>query len=215
MVKAVLFDFDFTLADSAGAIVECLGYALKQSNLKVPTRKLMLSTIGMTLPDTFKLLAPGADFQELVKLFKERADQIMVDRTQLYKTVANIIKLIKGHGVSLGIISTKYRYRIEEVLEREKLLPYFDIIIGGEDVINHKPDPEGLNLAIRQLQCANDSVIYVGDSIIDAMTAHAAKVRFVGVTTGTTRKKDFQSFYPIAVINNLAKLAKLIEQTVA
>jgi phosphoglycolate phosphatase len=210
-MKVVLFDFDYTLADSSEAIVECLSYALKSLDLPITSKKFMFSTIGMPLVDTFALLAPGAapqSLQALINFFHDRADQIMVSRTQLYKTVSPVIIRLKKQGYLLGIISTKYRFRIEAILERDRLLAYFNVIIGGEDVVKHKPDPEGLLKAIDYLHCDKQSVIYIGDSVIDVQTAIAAGVDFIGVTSGATSKNQLQKFGAQRVLGDLSELTE-------
>ena len=88
---------------------------------------------------------------------------------------------MKDAGAYIGIISTKYRYRIKELLDQHLPSDYFNIIIGGEDVLEAKPSPEGLLLAIKQLDIPKEEVLYIGDSTIDAETAEAAGVDFAGV----------------------------------
>jgi phosphoglycolate phosphatase len=215
-MKTVLFDFDYTLADSSKAIVACLSYALKSLDLPISSKELMFSTIGMPLVDTFALLAPGAapqTIQSLIELFRDRADQIMVSGTKLYDSVFTVIKALKKQGYLLGIISTKYRFRIEAILERDRLLAYFNVIIGGEDVVEHKPDPEGLLKAIDHLHCDKQSVIYIGDSVIDVQTAIAAGVDFIGVTSGATSKNQLQKFGAQRVLGDLSELTEILINT--
>ncbi|MGE5582615.1 MAG: HAD family hydrolase [Bacillota bacterium] len=212
-MKAVFFDFDYTLADSAGAILECLRYALLAKRLPLAPESRMLATIGLTLSDAFKILAPDASAPELIELFKERADQIMVEATRLYPAAPPVLKSLKEGGYLLGIVSTKFRFRIEAVLEREKLDHLFDAIIGGEDVGKHKPDPEALLLAIEKTGSDKDSAAYVGDSIIDAQTAAAAGVAFIGVTSGVTSEKEFGNYPALAVVKDLTQLAAILGVT--
>jgi phosphoglycolate phosphatase len=103
-------------------------------------------TIGHSLPETYRILTKRnseREENEFVKLFVKKADEIMNLNTLVYPEVFELMPMIKEKGYKTGIISTKYRYRIQGVLERENLNNYFDLIVGGEDVSNHKPDPEG------------------------------------------------------------------------
>lgn len=83
---------------------------------------------------------------------------------------------------------------------------WFDIIIGGEDVTHHKPDPEGLLLAIDRLKACPEEVLYIGDSTVDAGTAAAAGVSFVGVTSGMTTAREFQAYPYDRIISSLGQL---------
>ena len=72
-------------------------------------------------------------------------------------------------------------------------MDYFDFIIGGEDVENLKPDPEGLIKVLSNLGVFSAEAIYVGDSLIDAKTAKEANVPFVAVLSGVTSSDSFIS----------------------
>jgi phosphoglycolate phosphatase len=114
---------------------------------------------------------------------------------------------LRQNGLKLGIVSTKYRYRIEGILRRENLLEAFDVVIGGEDVAQHKPDPAGLQRAGELLNSAPAQMLYVGDSVVDAEAARRGGVAFAAVLSGVTSKEDFCR-YPVAkVANDLTALA--------
>ena len=84
------------------------------------------------------------------------------------------MKKLRDDKILLGIVTTKYHYRIEQILEKNNARNVIDVIIGGDDVKNEKPDPEGLLTAIQRLNVSKNQVIYVGDSIVDAKTAQSA-----------------------------------------
>ena len=108
----------------------------------------------------------------------------------------------------LGIVSTKYRYRIESILRRENAFNWFDVIVGGEDVTKYKPDPEGLCQAIRSINCVIDRTLFVGDSMVDAETANRAEVPFVAVLSGVTKRNEFTNYKTIRIIDSLSELPK-------
>jgi len=207
--KTIIFDFDYTLADSSRGIIECINYALRCLNLPPASEEAACRTIGMALKDTFGALTsiddPGLA-AEFSRLFISKADEVMVDSTELFSYAAPTIRGLKRRDLSLGIVSTKYRHRIEAVLARDGLLDPIDVIIGGEDVSRHKPDPEGLFKALEKLQTPHSRALYVGDSIIDAIVAERAGTPFVAVLSGTTARESFESYRPLDVIDTLVEL---------
>lgn len=208
-MAVILFDFDLTLADASPGIIESIHYALSREGLPLPEKHVILATIGLSLPETFQLLAPGFSSDILIQHFKERADQVMTNSTTLFPDVPHTIKSLRTQGHRLGIVSTKYRFRIEAVLERDGLLNSFELIIGGEDVSRHKPDPEGILLALTRF-CATKAETYlVGDSVVDGKTAEAAGVKFVGVVTGVTSKADLELYRSVYVLNSIVDLLSL------
>ena len=145
--------------------------------------------------------------------FVERADESMSDLTELFIETYSVIRLLHRKGIKLGIVSTKFRYRIINILEREDLLDCFEVIIGGEDVKEHKPDPRGLLEAIKKLNLSVSQIIYVGDSLTDAETAFNAGVSFVAVLTGVTFQDKYKTYPDTKFLNNLSEIPELLNIT--
>ena len=99
----------------------------------------------------------------------------MTVNTVLFLETKSVLAALKDSGARIGIISTKFRYRIKELLDQHFPEDFFDIIVGGEDVQTPKPSPEGLLLAIRQLHATKAETLYIGDSTVDAETAQKAE----------------------------------------
>jgi phosphoglycolate phosphatase len=111
--------------------------------------------------------------------------------------------------MALGIVSTKFRRRLEAVLEREGLRARFDVIVGGDDVTNPKPAPEALLLALSMLELAPTEALYVGDSSADGMAARAAGIPFVAVLSGVTPLATLENLSPIAILGDASELPAL------
>lgn len=207
--KAYLFDFDYTLANSEKGIVMCFQHVLKNNGYNNVTDDEIKKTIGMTLKDEFTIFTGITDDDELEKLRLEyvaKADEVMVANTKFFPETLPMLERLKNDGVFVGIISTKFRYRIEDTLKNYGVAQDVNIIIGGEDVSVAKPDPQGLLMAIEKLGVSKGEVLYIGDSIIDAKTAQSASVDFAGVTTGTTTKGDFEQYPYKLIMQNLSEL---------
>ena len=84
-----------------------------------------------------------------------------------------------------------------------------DVIIGGDDVKNEKPDPEGLLTAIQKLK---NQALYVGDSIVDAKTAQSAGVDFVAVLTGTTEREEFMNYEYVSIEESVRELTSYLHK---
>ncbi|MDF1547566.1 MAG: HAD-IA family hydrolase [Bacteroidales bacterium] len=209
----LLFDFDLTLADSSQGIFKCISYALNKMAYKNIDYETIKLTIGHSLKETFRILTGNSNHEKATQfttLFVEKADEIMNDNTVIFPEVFELLPKIKELGFKTGIVSTKYGYRIQGVLKRDGLSPYFDIIVGGDDVKNHKPNPEGLLLAINKLNVEKNEVLYIGDSMVDAEAAKLGEVDFVAVLTGTVTKEMFFEKKYQQTISNLHDLTEYI-----
>ena len=118
-------------------------------------------------------------------------------------------------GFVLGILSTKFRYRISEILKRYDLTEQFSAIVGGEDVQKSKPDPEGLQLLLEQIAMEPDQAILIGDSITDAKTAFRGRVDFIAVLTGNNSADEFSAYSPTAVLESVTEFEKHAERIIA
>ena len=88
--ETIIFDFDYTLADSSRGVIKCVNYALAELGFSTQTPERIRHTIGLSLPDALgALVGPGhqARAAEFAHLFIERADVIMADHTVIYPSV--------------------------------------------------------------------------------------------------------------------------------
>jgi phosphoglycolate phosphatase len=207
--SVVIFDFDYTLADSSRGVLECINHAFKGMDLPKVATEDAHRTIGLSLPNILVTLA-GMEQEgragEFARLFVEKANEVMTDLTFVFEEVPGVIRRLKDEGATLGIVSTKFRRRIEEILGREDLLEPFDVIVGGEDVSRHKPDPEGLLAAIERTGGSPSGSLYVGDSVTDAETARRAGVPFAAVLNGVTPREAFKDYPAYKILDNLGEL---------
>jgi phosphoglycolate phosphatase len=186
-IRAVIFDFDFTLGDSAEAIVHCSRAAFVDMGLPPADPAAIRRTIGLTLQDSFRALAGGHGEvrpEEYRRCYVAHADRVMTGMTTVYPPAAAVLATVRARGLSTAIVSTKYRYRIESILQHAGLPGAVDVIVGGEDVTRHKPDPEGLLRALDGLGIGAADALYVGDHPVDGHAASRAGIGFVRVLTG-------------------------------
>ena len=211
--EVIVFDFDYTLADSSKPVIECVSYALSGVGLPAASDDDIRRTIGLSLPESLARLTGPQDqgaVDRFCELFVRRADEVMVGDTVLLEPTRAAVGELKRLGFQLAIVSSKYRFRIEAILEREVLLDSFDTIVGGEDVDEMKPDPSGLQEAVERLKSTAAGALYVGDSQTDAETAMRAGVPFVAVLSGVTPKEQLRRYPHIAVLQDVSELPTLL-----
>ncbi len=189
---AIIFDFDYTLADGTEAIVECYNYAFRTKGFKEAEREPVRRTVGMTVRDSITVLTGCKDaelVEEMRLLFREKADEILSKETKLYSGTKPLLEMLREKGIGTAIVSSKEKFRIEETLGMHGALDLMELIIGVSSAPEPKPSPVGVQMAVKELNAKNP--LYVGDSLIDFQTAKNAGLPFAAVTTGTTSKEDF------------------------
>lgn len=213
--KAVIFDFDYTLGDSTEGIIASANYALEKMGKEQAEREAIRKTIGLSLPETYIALTgdeQAGKGEEFRAYFIEKADEVMTDNSELYPDAKDILEYLKQKQVKAAVVTTKFDYRIEGILNKCHAREYVAMIVGGNNVANPKPDPEGTLKVLREWNLAKEEVLYVGDSLVDAKTAKNAGVSFAGVTTGTTTREAFKAYDNVGVFENLTELKKILKK---
>ena len=207
---AYIFDFDYTLADATEPVVGSFLYALEKMNLQKSSRQDIINTIGIPIGESYTILT-GDDSEEGIELFKkyqkEKSDEITVPNTVFIGDAKEVLQILKNRGKKIGIVSSRWGQRINDIFENLNSRELIDFIIGTEHVENYKPNPEGLFKMIDMIDAKNP--LYIGDSYIDAQVAQNAKIDFVGVTTGTTSREKLESYPHISVLDDLKDILEI------
>jgi len=215
-IRAAIFDFDFTLADSSNGIFDCANTALAAMSIAPANREAINATIGLSLRESFTRLTGDTTperSEDFVRHFHSRADKVMVSSAAIYDFVPEALRELRARGITLAVASTKRRIHIESILEREKIADVFAAIIGGSDVQNQKPHPESLLAAMSQLRVLAEECVYIGDSVVDAEAAQRAGINFIAVLTGVTARAEFNSFPLLATLNHAGELPPWLESS--
>ena len=214
-MPAVLFDFDFTLADSTVGTLECTNHALRKLGLPLVSTDEVRPTIGLSLASAFQRLTGHHDAtlaHAFSRHFVARADQVMAALIEVDAPVRPVLTKLRGLGCRLAIVSTKFRYRITDILARHGLADLFEEIVGGEDVLDQKPNPSALILALTRLSVTPEQALYVGDHPVDAEAAAAAGVRFVACLTGPSTPSDFGNREVLAFLPDLRGVPAVVSR---
>lgn len=212
-IKAVVFDFDYTLGDSTEAIVISANYALEKLGYPTKSTEEISKTIGMPIKDIYTALTGVESEEELPafdQYFVEKIDQIVAEHSELYPDTKNVLYNLKEKGYQTAIVTTKRSYQVKQILEKCEAMELFDMIVGSDNVNAEKPDPKGILHTLKELNLKNEEVLYVGDSMVDARTAENAGVKFAAVLTGTTKTEEFENHECVYIAENLEDIFRYI-----
>lgn len=214
MFKAVCFDFDYTLADCTDSIVDGFRHALTGLGWPVPDRETVRGTVGFLLEDSYSMLTGDLDPERRAKfrsLFSEVATERQRQETVLLPGGEELLRGLRNRGVKVAIVSTKRGDTIEIILNRLGIADTVDLVVGSADVKRHKPDPEGLLLALDRLGVTPENALFCGDTVLDAGAARNAGTHFAAVLGGTTKADAFARFCPDHIAPDLWDLAHWLE----
>ena len=156
--RAVVFDFDFTLADASAGIIPAVNGALQDIGQPQVDDGSVRAIIGLSLPEVLRELTgitePLDLVEEFASRFVARADRLEESSggrllSTVLPGVTAALEALRAAGLRMAIASTKGRHRIAELLRLHSLAGYFDAIVGAEDVPagRLKPAPDALQQA--------------------------------------------------------------------
>ena len=211
--KAVITDFDLTIAATAPLIEECLylnalrfGYDLD--------RKILREGIGATAESIY--LDAGVSADDAKRLHDEYiiySAAIMCEKTEFFPGVREGLQALSENGIPVSILSLKASDQIWAPLKKRGIDGYISSVIGPDEVTAHKPAPDGIYYISEKTGIALEDILYVGDSVTDMKTALNAGVDFAAITEGAVTAEEFAAMgarmiYPsfgdmcAALINN-------------
>jgi len=211
--KAILFDFDYTLADATPGIVQSWNYTLETLGLPLQSVDAIRHTVGMSLSDAFTALSNVTDeatVKRAAALYVAKGDEVMTASTSLFPDAVDTLTRLRASGLHTGIVTTKLHYRIEEALALHNAGALIDCIVGFDDVSAPKPSPEGVLKATAHFGLTKEDVLFVGDSHFDVNAAANAGIDFAAVLNGTTKKEAFLPLPHVLIADSLTAVADFI-----
>jgi phosphoglycolate phosphatase len=183
-VRAVLFDLDGTLLDTAADITRALNRALAELGLPSLARSEVSELIGRGVAaliervlERFGAAGKAADGTRLLARFHhhyERLHRHGEIETRVYPGVARGLAELHALGRKLAVVTNKPRSMAVELLARSGLDQWIASVVGGDSGLPRKPHPQPLLHACELLGVPPADALMVGDSHIDVLAARAA-----------------------------------------
>ncbi len=187
-IKAVLFDLDGTLIDSApdlGAAADQMRVARGLPSLPLAQYRPMAGAgaRGM-LGVAFGITPDTPDYDVLREEFFRNYELRMTQTTHAFDGIAQLLVDIEARGLAWGIVTNKSARFTEPLTRAMPLLKSARAVVSGDTTPHSKPHPEPLFEAARRLALPPQACIYVGDDERDIVAGRAAGMKTVAALYG-------------------------------
>jgi HAD superfamily hydrolase (TIGR01549 family) len=207
--KAVLFDWDGTLVDTAEASFNC--YVRMFETFGIPfDRDAYARTYSPNWYRTFEQIGLAREHwreadTRWLSFFAEETCTLIDGARELLETLT-------ARGIAAGIVTSGGRDRVTRELEIHGLTDHVREAVFGCDVENKKPHPEALNLCLTRLGIPPTEAAYVGDSPEDVAMARAAGVYSIAIPGPYPNRAALGAAGADVVVPSLVEVLELCTQ---
>ena len=213
MYKLAIFDFDGTLVDSAPGIVEIMKLVISDLELPGDILEQWSHLVGVPLPRQVETLFPEKDgdyHDKIVSHYRTLYDGNNIKNCPLFPGLIEVLEGLKKADIAISIATSKRRHLVLGVLDHHDLSKYFRLVVGAQEVTNHKPHPESVHTTLSQLEINPAEAIVIGDSFYDLEMARLAGVDAIGVTTGIHTRETLTPANPKHIVTSLEQVLPII-----
>ena len=216
-IKAILFDLDGTLLDSAPDFLYIINLMLERHSQQpislVTVTQQASNGANAMLATAFKISIDSSELSALKAEFLERYLELINVKSSLYPNVNQLLDYLDEQGILWGVVTNKPAKYTQLIMDHFKLSNRTKAIICPDHVKHPKPNPQSLFLAGSYLGISNANTWYVGDHLRDIQAGQAAQMTTVGCRYGYLNSHDeCDTWGADFIIDQPQQLIALIEQ---
>ncbi|AUY33068.1 HAD family hydrolase [Pseudomonas soli] len=210
----LIFDWDGTLADSIGRIVEAMNVAAGRAGEAASSDEAIKGIIGLALGEAIATLYPHLEPPQVETFRQHYADVYMALDQQpspLFDGVVESLAAFRAEGYRLAVATGKARRGLDRVLKANGWERYFDITRAADET-RGKPHPLMLEEILAHCQVEPGRALMVGDSAFDLQMASNAGMHSVAVGYGAMSLQALAEFGPQVCIEHFSQLREWLDR---
>jgi HAD superfamily hydrolase (TIGR01509 family) len=192
MIKAVLLDWDGTLWDLTGFMVDIYTEVFNHAGLRPWTREDFRKKFRLDWRSMLIEMGIAEHKDLLLQTWKKR---MAAEKPSVYPWVPDFEKALTAR-YTLGVVSSAPREYLMEQLERNGILKSVGVVVTGDDTKETKPSPDPLLFAARALGVEPSECVYVGDMVEDIQASRGANMKIVAVPWGLNTRSRLAAEEP-------------------
>jgi phosphoglycolate phosphatase len=205
----LVFDWDGTLLDSTGAIVDAVQAACRDLDQPEPSDEHARQVIGLGLNDALRHSVPGLSedrFPQMVERYRHH--YLSRDHElQLFAGASELIAQLHASGFLLAVATGKSRRGLDRAMTHCGLGLYFSASRCADECFS-KPHPQMLDELMQEFSVPPERTLMIGDTTHDLQMAINAGVAGLAVDYGAHSAKALDSLSPLARLHNIVELAQ-------
>lgn len=221
-MKAVLFDLDGTLIDTAADFIRIIQDMCRDKQCEIVAADLIRTQVSEGARAMVKLVYPELEVDDPVFLahrqrFLDLYGEDIAVETDLFAGMNPLLEQLEQLDIPWGIVTNKPRWLSESLLKALNLTDRCAVLVCPEDVSKTKPDPEPMYLAAKQIDVRPEDCIYVGDHPRDIDAGRNAHMYTILAGYGylpLQHKDDLTAWQADCIVKTVTELNQVINQLV-
>ncbi|PHQ78132.1 MAG: phosphoglycolate phosphatase [Coxiella sp. (in: Bacteria)] len=193
-IKAVLFDLDGTLLDTARDLYPAMRHALQTYRQPTLSFETFLPTITLgthhMICNAFNIASTDTQFEAIKQCFLTYYADHLATHTPYFPGIEALLHTLDKNNLPWGIVTNKPAQFSLPIIKARHLDQRARCIISGDTLTLRKPHPAPLLHACDLLQIAPENTVYIGDAKTDIDAANAANMPSIAVTYGYRDSAD-------------------------
>lgn len=207
--NVIIFDWDGTLMDSTGAIVQAIQGACADLSMPVPSKEKAAYVIGLSITDALKTACPEIPSALVPKLVDAYRERYLHGSPPLFSGVVESLKALKDKGYFLAVATGKGRNGLNKAMEDTQTAQFFDTTRTVSECFS-KPHPQMIHSICDELGQPYHKALMFGDTTHDLQMAQNAGCAAIALTTGAHEIKQLNSVAHLGLYDDITiPLAKL------
>lgn len=216
--KAVLFDLDGTLLDTARDIMQACNYTLKKFGFSTLDESLLRTKITAGMREMMKLSVPkdkweSAGVETVMRdCFANYYTEHINDMTVPFDGINELMNKLEQNGIKTAVITNKYEAMAKKLLSKYEFSKNLSLILGCDSLTHSKPHPEPIIKTLEKMGINSKEAIYIGDHKNDITASNAAKTDSIAALWGYGTKEcdDVSNWGATYIANNVNELFSII-----
>ena len=210
--QLIVFDWDGTLMDSTGHIVNCMQTAISTMALPPLKNSDINHIIGLGLNEAAQALYPEID-SETINILAETYRKVWLgnpQETPLFDNAHQLIQQLSEQDYFLGVATGKSRKGLNKVLANTKLEPFFHATRCADECFS-KPHPQMIEELMDYLGVEPKETLMIGDTEFDLQMAHNAGADSLAISHGAHGIETLQACQPQAIVADLHQVQQWLK----
>ena len=208
--QLIIFDWDGTLMDSIGLIVESMHIAGEENGFSSDDAAIK-DIIGLSLIKGIQILYPQASSEQHQAIVDSYAKYYIANssKSPFFAGIEAMLKQLKTQGKQLAVATGKKRIGLQRVLDSSGSEHYF-AVTRCADESGSKPDPQMLKDVLEMTGFSIEEAVFIGDSIHDLQMANALNMTSIAVNYGAGKAEVLTQQHPTYQVDSPQQLAALL-----